>query len=454
MTAQAVPGVESPVHARAKSEAPVGPTMAERWFLVFLFVSHAYYSFRWLLRYNDDQTSPTYRNTPGTWQAGKYIIVLALTVLCITASLRHKRHASELPSSGGLTPMIWFLFIAMTCLSLSSVAFSVGGGLSLATSWFFLPMIGLLPVVYRGRETLRLILRTIGLIAAYHIVFSVIELQAYYRYGRLPALAYAHSLVRFGAGLDDPNGFGVWVILPIMLILAGWPFTMSTRKRYTLLAVLVGLLIETISFSAFAGVVTGSLIYMGINSSIRRKTQVTFILIALAAYGYFSGFFATIYSEKSASAASRFDVTAAVIGGTENFAYFLTHANWMSLLLGSRTNTVLSETSYLYIWGNFGIVVVLLMLFLIFATFRRGLARVKSLRSKGELVESHIFSAFVSYIGAFAVAGLGVPVFSVFPTNVTFWLVAMLIWLPLDMPHVRVATRGLRSRGVQTRSVP
>ncbi len=55
-------------------------------FNVYLY----YYGYRYILRYNDSETSPTYSDTPLVLQIGKYILILLLIAIFLLYTFKKK----------------------------------------------------------------------------------------------------------------------------------------------------------------------------------------------------------------------------------------------------------------------------------------------------------------------------------------------------------------------------
>ena len=101
--------------------------------------------------------------------------------------------------------------------------------------------------------SIRQIDRYFKYLLVYSFVSSFLEVLLFFAFGRLPALAYAAGFsVRFGAFLDDPNGFA-----PFCFLLLGWSlYRFNGWLRSATVGGLVLLLLLTQSWTAiifFAG---------------------------------------------------------------------------------------------------------------------------------------------------------------------------------------------------------
>lgn len=427
-------GPHLPIPDRAPDPRTTSP---QRWFCLFLLISHLYYFHRWVFGYNDSGTSPTYSNTPQVWQVGKYLLVALISVAVVTALLRGRHRWQPTHGFGPALAVLVVLYFCSTLLAFGSGSVDVTTGAIKA--WFFLPLVLLLPFDHRGPRTVRALYRVGAVLVGYHVVFSAVQLVAYLTTGRLPGLAYPGGLVRFGGGLDDPNGFGIWLILPILVSLTSWPG--RHRGRVVLVPVLVALLGLTLSYSAIIALVVGMLAFIVIGREYARSIPTSAAVLVAGSWAATSPAFADIVRYKSISAASRLISTR---GATEvdSVSYYFAHAGPLELLLGEPRLDASTEITYLNLAINQGIPLLLLLLAIVVATVCRGVQIVRRLRRDRRPAEAQLFAALVAYEIAFAVGSLGVPYFNVFPVNVTFWVVAMIIWL---VPPMAVRAGPVRS---------
>lgn len=404
-------------------------TGPERWFVTIVVFSQVYYFHRWLYQYSDSGTSPTYSNTPLAWQIAKYPVILILTAFCLV-NLVALRTRFERNYTYGFSTTLSLTFLGATLLTLSSLTDNTLG-LALYRIWFFIPAVLMLPLIYRGRPTLDVLHRCTKFLVAYHIVFTGIEYVAYQVSGRLPGLSYPGGLVRFGGGLDDPNGFAILLVLPILVLLAS-----PSKQKVLAIGTLTVLLLMTVSFSGTVAAVVGLFTYI----YIARRTKVllaSFSLMAVGAlYGVHTGLFAKIYSEKAISAGSRFSLGGSAATGGDGIGSFLSHASIEQLVFGAAGRGYVSENAYFFLVMNYGLLLTVAVSFLCVATIVRGLRRVRALRAQGQIWAANYWAALTSFILGFAVASLGVPYLSVFPVNLVFWTVSMLVWLPNSTPSV------------------
>lgn len=228
--------------------------------LAAAIVAVLYDAYRYPLRINDTATSPTYRNTPLSYQAGKYAILGALVIALLVVVVRNRRDL------GRLRPADLLL------LALGSYAF-LRGGIATAethsqTSFrTILPFVCGIPFALAGaawvhgsagRSTsyVRVAVLFGGAVVALHAAVNVVEMGLWVATGRLPALAYSHGLVRFGGVWDDPNGTAVFCALFVTAALGG---ALAVRRRLALCLVAAALfnLVVAWSFSGWLVFVIG-----------------------------------------------------------------------------------------------------------------------------------------------------------------------------------------------------
>lgn len=417
----------------------------ERWVawgvsVVFL-AANAYYFHRWAFQYSNAGTSPTYANTPFVWQAAKYPLMLGASgVLWVGVLYRRRTGRRESESFPDTTRRWWRIpyvttarlapgLAVVAAYSLLVVAVALrndAGARELLGWWFFVPVVLLVPAVAPTMLSLR-IYRTAGLILlGYHVAFLALQLFWYFSDDRLPALAYSGGgLVRFGGGLDDPNGFGLMLVLPILLTLTMWRSFSGWWWAMILLAVSLSSLFLTLSYSAAAGLVVGLLALAPITRRARIMVWVVVGLAATAAILSTSGYIRGVVSDKSRSAWSRFDFGRDSANGAEIIDYFH-HLTPIRFLFGTPAEDVATENGYLKLLTFFGAVGLLAVCILIVIAVRRGLETIRLARERGDVVVVRLFEGLTAFIVGWSVASLGVPYFGVFPANMLFWLVAML----------------------------
>jgi hypothetical protein len=223
-------------------------------------VAVLYDAYRYPLRINDTATSPTYRNTPLSYQAGKYAILGALAVALLVVVVRNRRDLGRLRG------------IDLLLLVLGSYAFLRGSIASAQTHSqtslrTILPFVCGVPFALAGASWVharagrsasfvRAAVLFGGAVVALHAVVNVLEMALWAATGRLPALGYSHGLVRFGGIWDDPNGTAVFSALFITAALGGALAVRPRLARLLLAAALLNLVVAW-SFSGWLVFVIG-----------------------------------------------------------------------------------------------------------------------------------------------------------------------------------------------------
>ncbi|MBV1893509.1 MAG: hypothetical protein KUG57_05630 [Ilumatobacteraceae bacterium] len=411
----------------------VGPTerqMALGMSLVFVGLN-VYYFHRWAFKFNSTGTSPTYANTPYAWQSAKYVAVFVVAVTAWGAVFWLARSRGSIAwlryqATGGFAPILavlFFYFVAITAIWSSPSSSQFG---SLVVGFFFIPIVLLMPTAPVGEAAWSIYAKAGTWLVAYHVAFSLIQIVFYFGADRLPALAYDNgALVRFGAGLDDPNGFGVMAVLPILIIVSMWPTLDRKGPAAVMLVLLAGLLFLTLSFSAAVGFGVGLLALAAITKQLKVLGVVFGVMLLGVVAVASSSYLQDVIARKKDSAVSRFDFGARRPGQL-GFTDFLDTLTIWRFLFGAPHEAVGSEYAYIVIFTNFGMVGLVAVLALVVIAVGRSVSTARLARDAGQLKVARIYQALGAYVVAFSVAGLGVPYFNVFPVNMLFWLVAML----------------------------
>jgi hypothetical protein len=385
-------------------------------------IGHVYYFHRWVFRYGDLGTSPTYSATPLVWQVAKYLIVALLAIVCGISLLRSRRPAVL---TGGFVSGLGLLLLLLFVTTVVCVAEAPDQVGALVRTWFFLPLVMAMAMFHDDR-TLSRLGRVCTWLTLYHVGFSAVQIAAFLIWDRLPSLAYPNGgLVRFGGGLDDPNSFGLLLILPILALMADR--SRSRRTRFVLLLVLLGLLVLTFSYSAAAAFAVGVAVFLLLLRDLNQATTLLLAGLAAAWWALHSDVFAQVVGFKSASALSRFGLGPVPV---ERFgiADYASRVTWLDLLQGAPGLDVRTENSYLLVFADHGLPAAILLVALVVATVVRGVSIVRAMR-RVDSPATRPFAVLAAFEVAFAVGALALPHFSVFPTNMAFWVVAMMLWM-------------------------
>jgi hypothetical protein len=397
----------------------------ERIFLIFLAVSQVYYGYRYIMQYSSEGTSQTYQNTPFAYQVAKYIITELLFVASFAMLAARYRVRASVTNGTNLFLIalagfsVYSLVVDLTTIGDESTAF---GNTAFLKGFFFFPLLALLPYHYQGRKSLTAyfsIVVVYGMV--YHVIYSFCQFFLYFAVGRVPALGYLGGLVRFGGGWDDPNGFGTFLALPL-LILASGRFVKGL-KRYLGLFLLLILLAVTTSVTGIFGFACALLCY----TAFKRR----FVIIALVVVPVATAIFTSpelrdliqfVYEAKSKSIESH--VAEATLTD------FISTAGVVEWLLGEHiAGGAMNESFYLGLLQNYGIIAVVWICGLILATMVNVSRKAIIAQRSGDSEGAEIFTILACFVIGFCASSVVTPDFYDFPVNVYFWLSVFIIWL-------------------------
>lgn len=197
-----------------------GPLLVDRAaqrLLTLIALLYLYYlSYRYPLQVNSSLTSPSYSDTPGWLQSGKYavfMLLLAMSVFYFAVSRNRSRFrddpAPPVVVLGVLAVALWPLCQSIVLRRVE--LFPIG-------IFFLLPAIFLLIGPRLSATSVFDLLRFFAVVS---MVVEIVQVGLFFAVGRLPALAYAGtSSIRFGSLWDDPNGFAMVIawLLPVVAV--------------------------------------------------------------------------------------------------------------------------------------------------------------------------------------------------------------------------------------------
>ncbi len=409
--------------------------------LGFILFSQLFYSYRYILQYSSSGTSPSYDDTPLEIQAVKYLIALLFLGLMVIAGLLQLR-------TGRLRRnRLFLIFIACVIFCIPCIkALMVGDLFSEESSVFYLirgcfilPLIAWALLFYHQDSFIKKLL-TWGIFYPFlfHVAYSIVQYVLFFSTGRLPALAYKGGVVRFGGGWDDPNGFGIFLLLPILLLLTNIkldtlvPYDRISKSLYTAVALI--LLVMTISYSALIGFIAGVACFMAMTF---KKIWVIPVLGLV-------GISSLLYSPFRIWLLSNIE---GKMGSMEAHLYEL-HAlesflsnDLTTLIIGELNYTHFSENFYQFLLFNFGLVGLFAMAFFLVITFLRGWWLFFHPQNAGHPDFRSFIAVATSFFTGFSVASLGIPFFLNYPVNIYFWLFAGFIWVA-HPPETSEQTQG------------
>jgi hypothetical protein len=405
----------------------------DKLFILFLYISQINYGYRYVLSYNTATTAPTYQDTPFFWASLKYSIVLI--ILCLmTIALFKLNKRIIIKSSVRLFSILFLIyFIYLLNISLIIIAFcSEFNEGYIIKSIFFFPIILSMPLFYvdddRSLAKYIKIILVWGMI--YHLIYSFIQIANYILFDRLPALAYAGGLVRFGGGWDDPNSFGVFLVIPIIVLIADVRYIKSSFYRLVSVLLLICLLIITYSFSAILCLFISLVIYFIItNNAIKLLIMfgILSIIFFIIMSTDISQFIIWVYEHKEGSIAAHSD--------TFSLYKFLREANLIQLLFGIHEKDMTNESFYLTLIQNFGFCGFFMLIIILIISMFTALKKMILAGKVNNQFRYNFFSISIAFCCSFMIVSNIIPYFAVFPINFFFWVAIMLLWL--TAPYVK-----------------
>ena len=360
-------------------------------FLIFNF----YYWYRYVFKYNSTHTSPTYSDTPFLFQIGKYVFSIALFVLLIIITLLGK----ERKLSVGKTEC------ALICLLIWIFVKSIFQGDFLVYAKMIVFILPAYFVVYCDIELLRKnLLHCIELVLLYHVIYSIIQFILYFLFGRLPALAYSDSLIRFGGGWDDPNAFAVFLIIPISYFTFFILKNGISIRSITLLIVCIILEIFTFSYSGYISVAILCVVAFREFLSKKRFWLILFIMLFIAGAVIIKNYanIVQISSWKLESASTHFEALMPKYDGI------------IAAMFGNSKYTA-SENFYNIILSNYGAFALILYIGIEIKFIK---IAYKNYKFSPDAIN---FTAFVFLLGI-SISQIGIPYMIIFPINYLFYL--------------------------------
>ena len=299
--------------------------------LAAAIVAVFYEAYRYPLRINDSATSPTYRSTPLSYQAGKYAILGALAIALLVVVVRNRRDLGRLSGAD------------LLLLVLGSYALLRGGAATAQTHSqtslrTILPFVCGVPFALAGaswvharagRSTsfVRVAVLFGGAVVVLHAAVNLVEMALWATTGRLPALGYSHGLVRFGGIWDDPNSTAVFSAL---FITAALGTALAVRRRPARVALAAALfnLVVAWSFSGWLVFVIG-MIGVGIPRVGWRKVAagLALLVIAIAAI---VGLAALTGTSVGSAASTKFSSARARLGLDHHFVHVHSVTAWLA----------------------------------------------------------------------------------------------------------------------------
>lgn len=385
----------------------------------YIWISQLYYSYRYLLKINSTGTSPTYSDTPLFLKIFKYIL-LAVFMILILININYKdfidknsRFIGLKKKSPFIIMILFIIFIMIKIIVVKDISILI----KILPFLFF----SLLVIFVRDKEKfVELLINNLKYMLYFHIFYSGIQILAYIFIGRLPALAYAEGLVRFGGGYDDPNGFGMFLILPtIYLCFKNFIYKNINVKEIILLGIILFLEIITWSFTCLGLLVViygGTLAYY-LLFKVKSKKIKTIILIIIPIIIMFITFiFKDLLLEVLLAKLGSINAHLNEISIIEQFREYKV----IEILFGSFNKYFALENYMKQFLLNYGLVGVSFLLYII-------ILLVKYLKTS-MLVKDYKYIVGIVYVFTYLIGNLNLPFMMVYPVNILFFVIITLIF--------------------------
>ncbi len=389
-------------------------TLSERCMWGALIFCTLYESYRYPFKINSTITSPTYSDTPASLQVAKFIIA---SLFCMVAAGYVPRRL--------LTFRNWAFAVLVGCLSSYAMfkAVVAESGNTAYINAAFWPVAALVLALCIRSIRVGALDRYFKFLFFLGLASTAVELFLFVAFGRLPALAYNASIaVRFGAFLDDPNGFAA-----IWYLLMGWTYyRFSGGKRILIEAALVFCLLLTQSLTAFV-----FLLLLGIWMFARYMIKNPRPLLIAGVAVFCGAAAATVWSVASGIVAAILEVRSGSV--SDHLSQFTTARASMGLgwVFGTPAYTPY-ESWWVGSLVNFGVPWYLLN-FAVVATLL--VATSRAFRRARSVQRRAVFGGILLFSIYFVVANLNLPLFLVFPVNFLFFFLTFLVYFDKLRPE-------------------
>lgn len=357
---------------------------------LFLF----YYSYRYILKYNSETTSPTYSDTPALFKYLKYALLFILIISLILSVIFKKIKIKLEPVSVLLLVILLeTTYFAVICHSINSIIFFV-----------FMFLITII-YIFGAKIDERSIDKLMNIYLYFTIIYEALQLFLYFSTGRLPALAYQTGIlsdVRFGGAIDDPNGFGILLsfFIPFVFI------KHKGMKRFILLTILLVFLLLTWSLTAIFSFGAAVFLYLAykffkenrLNTKSVTVLLVVFVLIITILALYLkSSFIKGFLERKSASIVQHMD------------GFIQLKNTEILTILGIKPNEIVVESGLVRIINYGGILLAITFYSLGFYAISRA-----NYLAKHSTKFKYLYKSFGFYLGAFIIASINLPMIDSF----------------------------------------
>ena len=375
-------------------------------FLKYLLIISFYYmAYRYPLQISDSDTSPTYIDTPFSLQVLKYLLFFLLCGVFFVKSLLKKR-GFRVPGNR-LFDFLFFSFIFLVPILYDVLTTGIE---FFETGLFFGAL--LLFFLSSDREVdVSRAERWISVFLVLSILVELIQLALFFGVGRLPALAYSNSIsVRFGSIWDDPNGFAFMLTFLIPFVLAKRINLLTKAALFVVLSIMMLLTQSLTGIFAFAVALIVGVFTLGL--LLKDSTYWKQGLFLLLSYVFTAILvFSVVMNLEIVK-----EFLLLKSGSIEDHIELMGVIHQASALnyLGLGPKGVVSETGYINILYNLGIVYFLAYLVMLGYTLFRLVRAIRD--NQGRRGVEVYYGAFF-FVLSFAIGMGNLPLDGVFPLN-------------------------------------
>lgn len=407
-------------------------TLLEKIFLLFLFLCQVYYSYRYIFRFGSSLSPKGYVLTPSFLQYGKFFLAVLFFLILLILVLR-KIKLDEIIKVFSKNKAFWLLvfsFFSYIGISLFKFYLTLGdfGFTQIVKMLFIVPFVFFVPLIWKDKSPLSFLKIFLKISIVYHLVYNFFMITMFYLIGRMPGLGFAGILGRFGGGWDDPNSFGAFILLLIVILLALGSNFFKEKKLWAfniISTLLVTSLIFTFSVTDLAGLILALIIMFILRAlSFKKIIAIPVVSTVFLAIFYYLNYFGLILNEKTGSAKEHLStgsIKAITSVPQDSLGLFL------SFTFGLNQNIAFHENIYLQIFNNFGFIGLSLLLIIIILTIIKAFKGwLKATENSGNKI---FFLVALVYLPTFALMNINLPLFQSFPLNLFIWVFISLVWV-------------------------
>lgn len=378
-----------------------------------LLLAFYYLSYRYPLQMNSSTTSPTYRDTPFIYQAGKYGIFFLILIFFGCWGLFRGRFQKI--TWFNAIEFIFYLYL----MTISAFGTILTKDFDLLQTGIFYSAL-LLLFIFPFSLRIQPVYRTITIFLVVSIIIEAVQILLFLSLDRLPALAYRNTIfVRFGSIWDDPNGFALMISFFI-------PWVVFIKRRLPVKLLLAfGLLLMLILTQSFTGLAAVFVcLWVGIwLLAVVKTVPVRIPIYVTIAYGIlFCLFFAIVVP----SQIYQFFMIHKAQSIKDHLSIFWYLKNiQVDRILGLNPAGMYGESGYINIMLNFGILFLVIYLLIGIIAVRRLLWMIRYFYGKSGV---GLFYGAFFFLIAFYLGMLNLPLDTIFPLNL---IQVICIMLPL-----------------------